>query len=62
MFLADHGFNVVRLYVAWPGVEPQRDQYNMTYLNVSMLLYLIHIHNRIDTSVSAKLATIIKNC
>jgi endoglycosylceramidase len=24
--------NVIRLYVAWEGVEPVRGQYNMTYL------------------------------
>ncbi len=34
-FLQEYGFNVVRLYVAWPGVEPKKDQYNITYLNVS---------------------------
>lgn len=34
-FLKDNGFNVVRLYVAWPGVEPKKDQYNDTYLDVS---------------------------
>jgi len=27
------GFNVVRLYLAWPGFEPQRGQYNFTYLD-----------------------------
>ena len=25
----------MRLYVAWPGVEPKKDQYNDTYLDVS---------------------------
>lgn len=34
LFLKDNGFNVVRLYVAWPGVEPVRGQYNMSYLQV----------------------------
>lgn len=33
-FLKDNGFNVVRLYVAWPGVEPVRGQYNTSYLQV----------------------------
>jgi endoglycosylceramidase len=28
------GLNVIRLGVMWPGVEPTRGQYNMTYLNV----------------------------
>ncbi|XP_065910588.1 endoglycoceramidase-like isoform X2 [Dysidea avara] len=32
--LQDSGLNVVRLYVAWPGVEPTRGEYNMTYLQV----------------------------
>jgi endoglycosylceramidase len=26
------GFNGIRLGTMWPGVEPERDQYNMTYL------------------------------
>mmetsp|Transcript_8442 Transcript_8442/g.23820 ORF Transcript_8442/g.23820 Transcript_8442/m.23820 type:complete len:539 (+) Transcript_8442:241-1857(+) len=30
--LASWGFNVVRLGVMWPGVEPSRGQYNDTYL------------------------------
>ena len=34
-FLSNSGFNVVRLYVAWPGIEPKKDQYNDTYLDVS---------------------------
>ena len=33
-FMVEHGFNVVRLYVAWQGVEPIRGQYNYTYLRV----------------------------
>ena len=33
-FLKDNGFNVVRLYVAWPGLEPTRGQYNTSYLQV----------------------------
>lgn len=40
-FLKDNGFNVVRLYVAWPGVEPVRGQYNMTYLQVYALYALL---------------------
>ena len=35
LFLKDNGFNVVRLYVAWPGVEPVKGQYNMSYLQVT---------------------------
>jgi endoglycosylceramidase len=33
-FLAGNGFTVVRLYVAWTGVEPQKGVYNSTYLDV----------------------------
>jgi hypothetical protein len=33
-FLAESGFTVVRLYVAWPGVEPAEGIYNSTYLDV----------------------------
>jgi endoglycosylceramidase len=33
-FLVKSGFSVVRLFVAWPGVEPVRGAYNYTYLNV----------------------------
>ncbi len=33
-FLKDSGFSVVRLYVAWPGVEPSKGVYNDTYLDV----------------------------
>lgn len=33
-FLVENGFNVVRLYVSWQGVEPTKGQYNQTYLNV----------------------------
>ena len=33
-FMVEHGFNVVRLYVAWQGVEPTKGQYNYTYLMV----------------------------
>eukprot|EP00005_Dracoamoeba_jomungandri_P000139 CAMPEP_0174253230 /NCGR_PEP_ID=MMETSP0439-20130205/2606_1 /TAXON_ID=0 /ORGANISM="Stereomyxa ramosa, Strain Chinc5" /LENGTH=525 /DNA_ID=CAMNT_0015334145 /DNA_START=19 /DNA_END=1596 /DNA_ORIENTATION=- len=32
--LAEWGFNVVRLGVMWPGVEPLRGQFNVTYLSV----------------------------
>ena len=34
-FLVENGFNVVRLYVAWPGLEPTKGNYNLTYLDVS---------------------------
>ena len=33
-FLVANGFNVVRLYVAWPGLEPTKGNYNLTYLEV----------------------------
>lgn len=33
-FMIEHGFNIVRLYVAWQGVEPTKGQYNYTYLMV----------------------------
>ena len=36
-FLVENGFNVVRLYVAWPGVEPKKGEYNHTYLKVMAL-------------------------
>ena len=32
--LKEWGFNVVRLGVMWPGVEPQKGNYNMTYLQI----------------------------
>ena len=31
--LVEHGFTVVRLYVAWPGVEPTKGKINGTYLD-----------------------------
>ena len=31
--LIEYGFTVVRLYVAWPGVEPSKASYNTTYLD-----------------------------
>ena len=31
--LVEYGFTVVRLYVAWPGVEPSKGNYNTTYLD-----------------------------
>lgn len=43
-FLVDNGFNVVRLYVAWPGVEPSEGQYNDTYLDVSGYNHYIHTY------------------
>ena len=36
-FFVKNGFNVVRLYVAWQGVEPTKGQYNDTYLSVSKI-------------------------
>lgn len=33
-FLVENGFNIVRLYVAWQGVEFSKGQYNLTYLKV----------------------------
>lgn len=33
-FFKENGFNAVRLYVAWPGVEPTKGVYNLTYLKV----------------------------
>jgi endoglycosylceramidase len=35
-FLADMGFNVIRLGVQWPGFEPVRGKYNMTHTNIIM--------------------------
>ncbi|KAN0030386.1 hypothetical protein ACTA71_010151 [Dictyostelium dimigraforme] len=32
--LVEWGFNAVRLGVMWPGVEPVKDEYNQTYLDV----------------------------
>jgi aryl-phospho-beta-D-glucosidase BglC (GH1 family) len=34
-FLVENGLNLVRLYVAWQGVEFGKGRYNMTYLHVS---------------------------
>ena len=39
-FLVESGFTVVRLYVAWPGVEPEEGLYNVTYLEVGFLSVL----------------------
>ena len=36
-FLVKNGFSVIRLFVAWPGVEPTRGVYNQSYLNVRVL-------------------------
>lgn len=33
-FLVENGFNIVRLYVAWQGLEISRGTYNSTYLHV----------------------------
>ena len=43
-FLVENGLNVVRLYVAWPGVEPSKGQYNGTYLEVD--------NSHVTTSIS----------
>lgn len=32
--LRKYGMNAVRLGVMWPGVEPQRGEYNTTYLDM----------------------------
>lgn len=37
-FLKYNGFSAVRLYVAWPGVEPSKGAYNNTYLDVRQYL------------------------
>ena len=37
-FLSENGFSAVRLYVAWPGVEPTRGNFNTTYLQVRPVL------------------------
>ena len=36
-FLVENGFSIVRLYVAWQGVEPAKGEYNSTYLEVRHL-------------------------
>lgn len=41
-FLVENGFNVVRLYVAWPGVEPSKGDYNFTYLEVGRTVCPMH--------------------
>ena len=48
--LKDSGLNVVRLYVAWPGVEPSRGEYNMTYLQVIEITYVSIIYQKTDWS------------
>ena len=32
--LESWGFNLIRLGTMWPGLEPQRDHYNITYLDI----------------------------
>ncbi|KAL0487854.1 endoglycoceramidase EGCSE [Acrasis kona] len=32
--LNDMGMNIIRLGIQWPALEPQRGQYNITYLNI----------------------------
>ena len=39
-FLVESGFTAVRLFVAWPGVEPRKGVYNTTYLQVRS--YILH--------------------
>jgi len=34
-FMKRHGFNMVRLGVMWPGVYPEQDNVNTTYLDVA---------------------------
>ena len=46
-FLVTNGFNVVRLYIVWPGVEPVKDQYNDTYLDVSERSYMYQLLTKI---------------
>jgi endoglycosylceramidase len=43
------GVNFIRLGMMWPGVEPQRGQYNMTYINV--MKQLIETLQRYDIFV-----------
>ena len=42
-FLQENGFNVVRLYVAWPAVMPQRGQINTKYFDVSVNLLSLYL-------------------
>jgi endoglycosylceramidase len=36
-FLVQNGFNMVRLYVSWHGLEAEKDNYNSSYLDVLSL-------------------------
>ncbi|CAL6087161.1 Conserved_hypothetical protein [Hexamita inflata] len=51
-FLKAHGFNLVRLGVMWPGVYPEQNQINMTYLDeMTKLVNLLGeqgIHTQIE--------------
>ena len=38
-FLVENGFTIVRLYVAWQGVEYSKGHYNSTYLKVHGCVY-----------------------
>lgn len=40
-FLVENGFSIVRLYVAWQGVEFSKERYNSTYLHVRYLRLLV---------------------
>ena len=42
-FLKENGFSVVRLYVAWPGLEPSKGSYNSTYLDVRACILIYRI-------------------
>ncbi len=41
IFLRDNGFNVVRLFVSWAGVESTPGVYNQTYLAVRPLHHFL---------------------
>ena len=43
--LSNWGFNVVRLGVMWPGVEPQENSFNLTYLTTIKEL-IIKMHEK----------------
>ena len=39
-FLVQNGYSMVRLFVSWRGVEPEKDSYNSSYLDVSKWIVL----------------------
>ncbi|EAL72387.1 hypothetical protein DDB_G0270074 [Dictyostelium discoideum AX4] len=49
--LVEWGFNAVRLGVMWPGVEPVKDEYNQTYLDVMSKLVSEMEDNEIYTLI-----------